>query len=217
MFYLAFSDQVFDCARDLFDGHRRIDTVLVEQIDTVGAQALQRGVSHCADMLWSTVEASPSGAGNQVDVETEFGGDHHLVADWLQGLAEQLFIAERSVGLGGVEQVHATFVGGADQFDHVLLVGGRAVDLSHVHAAKTECGHFQAIAQNAGFHWCLLVGNGGRSGSMTCVARLTFEVAVAYPFVHALHGFALLLALHHEPHQHLGLGCVTVEHGTAVA
>jgi hypothetical protein len=36
----------------------------------------------------------------------QLGGDHHLVAHRRQRLADQLFIGERAIDLGGVEEIH---------------------------------------------------------------------------------------------------------------
>ena len=40
-------------------------------------------------------------------LEAELGGDHHLVADRLQRLADHLLVRERAIDLGGVEEGHA--------------------------------------------------------------------------------------------------------------
>ena len=42
--HLALGDQLLDRARHLLDRHVRVDAVLVEEVDRVGAQALQRGL-----------------------------------------------------------------------------------------------------------------------------------------------------------------------------
>ena len=52
-----------------------------------------------------------------VDVQAELGGDHHLVADRGERLADELLVRERAVDLGGVEERDAALDGCADQGD----------------------------------------------------------------------------------------------------
>lgn len=103
-------------------------------------------------MLGPAVGAEAALAGLRVDVEAELGGDDHLAADRLQRLADQFLVGEGTVGLGGVEQGDAAVVGGMDELDHLLLVGGRAVHGGHAHAAQAEGGDFQVVSEFAGFH-----------------------------------------------------------------
>ena len=98
---LAFGDQVLDRARDVFHRHGRIDTVLIEQVDMVGPQALQRSLDHLADMLGPAIE--PDHLALLVDLEAELRADQNLVANRLQRLANQLLVDERTVALCGVE------------------------------------------------------------------------------------------------------------------
>jgi hypothetical protein len=41
MLHLALLDEVLDSAGNIFDGHLVIDTVLIEQVDDVGPEALE--------------------------------------------------------------------------------------------------------------------------------------------------------------------------------
>ena len=45
---LALPDQVLHRARDVLDGHVRIDAVLIEQIDAIGLEPLERGLGDLA-------------------------------------------------------------------------------------------------------------------------------------------------------------------------
>ena len=84
-------------------------------------------------------------------LEAELGGDHHLVADRLQRLADQLLVGERAIDLGGVEEGHAALESGADQADRVLRVGGRAVAVAQAHAAEAEGRDFQPLLPSCAF------------------------------------------------------------------
>ena len=49
--HLACLDQFLHRARHIFDGHVRIDAVLVEQIDGLDPQPLERGLGDLLDVL----------------------------------------------------------------------------------------------------------------------------------------------------------------------
>jgi hypothetical protein len=48
---LALSDQLFDRAGDVLDRDVRIDAMLIEKIDAVGAEALERGIDDRLDVF----------------------------------------------------------------------------------------------------------------------------------------------------------------------
>ena len=81
-----------------------------------------------------------------IEPEAELGGDHHLAAERSERFAHELFVRERAVDFGGVEERDAAFDGRADQRDHLLLVRGRAVAEAHAHAAEAEGRDFQVAA-----------------------------------------------------------------------
>ena len=56
MFDLAFRDQLFDGARHVFHRDRRIDPVLIEEVNVVFPKTFQRSVDHLADMFGLDVE-----------------------------------------------------------------------------------------------------------------------------------------------------------------
>ena len=124
--HLAFANQLLDRAGDIFDRHVGVDAVLIEQIDGVDLQSLERRLGHLPDVLGTAVEA-PLLSVLRIDVESEFGGDHHLTAERGQRFADELFVGERAVDFGGVEERDAAFDGRADQRDHLLLVDRRAI------------------------------------------------------------------------------------------
>ncbi len=51
-------DQFLHRAGNILDGHVRVDTVLVQHVDAVGAQAPQLGIDHLADVLGPAVAAT---------------------------------------------------------------------------------------------------------------------------------------------------------------
>ena len=107
---LALGDEVLDRARDILDRHAGIDAVLVEQVDGVDPQPLQRALAGGADAFGPARHALVA-PGIRIDVEAELGRDHHLVANRPQRLADQLLIGERPVDFSGVEEGHPALTG----------------------------------------------------------------------------------------------------------
>jgi hypothetical protein len=97
---LAFFDQALHGSCDILDRHLRIDTMLIEQIDTVNAQATQRVLGDLANVGGPAVETVRS----RFEVVAEFGGDYDIVPQELQRLADQFLIGEGAIDFGGVEE-----------------------------------------------------------------------------------------------------------------
>jgi hypothetical protein len=55
-------------------------------------------------VFWPAIEAWKG-----INVEPELGGDHHLLAEASQSFAHELFVQERAVDLGSVEECDADF------------------------------------------------------------------------------------------------------------
>jgi hypothetical protein len=85
------------------------------------------------------------------ELEAELRCDHDLVADRREGFADELFIRERPVGLGRVEERDPALEGRADERDHLLPVCSRAVTEAHAHAAEPD-GRDPQISKLARFH-----------------------------------------------------------------
>jgi len=58
---LALLNQVLHRARDVLDGHIRIDAVLVMQIDRVDLEPLERALDRLLDVLGRAVQGAPMG------------------------------------------------------------------------------------------------------------------------------------------------------------
>jgi hypothetical protein len=106
---LPFPNQILHRSGHVFDGHLRVNTVLIEQIDGLDLESLERGLSDLLDMLWPTIHAHLLPIGTKF--EPEFGGDHHLPTEGSKRFAHQFFIGERAVRFSGVEEGDAAFNG----------------------------------------------------------------------------------------------------------
>src|SRR3989441_6538859 len=90
------------------------------------------------DVRGPAVQAGPVRFALERGPEAELGGDRHAPAEGNERLAQELFVRERAVDLGGVEECDAAFDRRADQRDHLLLVRRRTVAKAHSHAAEAD-------------------------------------------------------------------------------
>ena len=58
MLHLALLDQLLHGARDVFDRHIRVDAVLIEQVDDVSLEALERSLGDLLDVLGPAIQTS---------------------------------------------------------------------------------------------------------------------------------------------------------------
>ena len=108
-------DEVADGAGDILDRHVGIDPVLVEQVDGLDAEPLQRALDRLADTLGPAVDAAVlrrvSGSMSKPNLVA--------ITTWSRNgperLADHLLVGERAIDLGGVEEGHAALDRGADQ------------------------------------------------------------------------------------------------------
>src|SRR5271154_4756583 len=114
MLNLTFVDQVPYCARNVFDGYIRVDAVLIEEIDHIGPEALERGLGDLADALGTAVESDIL-ACVLVNFPSELSGDDDLIAQRSECLADELLVGEGAIDLGRIEEGDATLDGCAKQ------------------------------------------------------------------------------------------------------
>jgi hypothetical protein len=131
-----------DRSRDLFDGHLRVQPVLIEQLDGFEAQPLQASLGSLPDSFGAAVKPGHLPA---LVVEAELGGDHHLVPHRGERFPRQFLIDEWPVSLGGIEQGDAPLHGLAGQLDHRLPIRVWAAMVVHPHAPEAEGRYFQRV------------------------------------------------------------------------
>ena len=133
MQHLAFGNQVFDRARHVLDRHGRINTVLIEKVDAIGAKALQAALNHFLDVRRPAVKPPCIG-----QIEAELGCDLDLVTHMLKRTADNGFTGVGAVDLGGVEERHALAMSLANDLNRVVDRGGRPVIGCKAHASKAQ-------------------------------------------------------------------------------
>ena len=127
--------------------------MLVEEIDHLDAQPLQRRVAHLADVLGPAVEARLL-LRLGVDIEAELCGNHHLIPHRLQRFTDHFLIGEGAIDLGGVEEGNAALYRRADQRDTLVLTERSGIAEVQPHAAEADGRDFQiTFSKFACFHF----------------------------------------------------------------
>src|SRR5260370_40224350 len=113
MLYLPFLNQILDRPSNIFDSHVRVNPMLIEEIDVVGLQSLERRFGDLLDVLGPAIHAELLAVGTKF--ETEFGGYHNLTAKGSERFAHKFFVCERAVHFSSVEERYAAFYGRSNQ------------------------------------------------------------------------------------------------------
>ena len=133
--YLSLLHQILDRAGDLFHRHVRIDTVLVQEVDTVCTQPPERPFHRTADMVGSAVEC---GRLAFLHAEAELRTDFYLVTERGECFADPLFAGIRSILLRRIEKGHTLVVSTPDQGNHIPFFIFPAIIAYHRQAAQTD-------------------------------------------------------------------------------
>jgi len=159
---LALRHEVLDRARNVFDRYRGIDSMLVEEIDAVGAEPLEHTFHDHFDVTGPAVEPWAPHASVLIDVPAELRCDYHLVSKRCYGLAEDSLRFMRAVRFGGVEERDATVEGRPNDVDHLGPVRHRRfIPAAHVLNAEANAGHLQASEFSPSGHSRCVAGGGG--------------------------------------------------------
>src|SRR5438552_7658342 len=111
--------------------------MLIEQIDGLDLEPLQRALNGLFDVLWPAVQASRMRIFPGVNLEPELGRDHHPVAHGGESLAHEFFTHERTVDFRGIEERDAAFDRSPNERNHLLPCPRHcAVTGTQPHAAK---------------------------------------------------------------------------------
>ncbi len=141
---LALRHQLLDGAGDVFDRDLRVDAMLIEEIDAVGAKTLEHALDRELDVVRAAVEARAPRARLRIDVPAELGGDDHLVPEGRDAFAQDPLDLMRAVGLGGVEERDTAVEGRPDDVEHLGPARDRRlIGAGHVLDAEADARDFQ--------------------------------------------------------------------------
>ena len=135
MLHLALLDQVLDSSRYVFNRNLVIDAMLIEQIDDIGPQALERRFGNLLNMLWTAVQPSLLAV---FDVESELGRDHYIFTKWSQRLAHEFFICVGTINLRCIEERDTALHRHANKRDPLLIVHRWTIAEAQAHAAESN-------------------------------------------------------------------------------
>src|SRR5450631_4900185 len=131
---LSLSDEVLHGAGHIFNRHIRVHAMLIEQINPVSLEALQRAVSDSPDPFRRAIQTF----GRNSVLEAEFRRDDDFVANRCQRLADEFFVRKRTVCFGRIEQGHAAVKCCTDYLDSLIPFERRAVAKAQPHASESK-------------------------------------------------------------------------------
>src|SRR5437588_10203941 len=94
MFDLAVLNEAFNGSGNVFDRNFVIYAMLVEEIDDIRLETLDRCLGNQLNVLWTAVQPSLLAV---FDVESELRRHYHLFAKWRRRFSEQFCLRERTI------------------------------------------------------------------------------------------------------------------------
>ena len=155
VFHLTFLNQLLHRSGDFFDWNVRIDTVLIEQVDDIGLETLQRSLGDLLDVLRAAIQPSLL-ASARIKLEPELGGDHHVPAVRSESFAHEFLVRKRAVDFSRIEERNPAFHCCPDDRDHLFRVSGRPVAKTHAHAPEPKSRNFQVAFSKFALLHCFL-------------------------------------------------------------
>src|SRR5258708_27931768 len=101
--YLALLDQLTYRPGHLLHRHFWIDTVLIQQVNVIGLQSLERAFDGLTEIL-RPARCFGADLLSVLEPKAKFGGDDHLVAPVLERPAGQLLAGGGTIALGRIEE-----------------------------------------------------------------------------------------------------------------
>ena len=140
---LACLDQLAEGADRLLDRCRRVDAVLVVDVDVVGPEADQRSLEGGTDVLRAVVLGCvPVAVGDH----PELCRQDHFGSAPRDRASDELLVRVGAVDLGRVDQGDPEVEGAVDRADRLSVVDARSrVVGRHAHAAEAEPRDLQAV------------------------------------------------------------------------
>ena len=112
MLDLALPNQILHRAGNVFDGHRRVNAMLIVEIDGIDLEPRQRPFDNCPDVLGTAIKETPALFVAGRGFPAELRRDHHLISERRERFADQFLIGKRAIDFGCVEESDAAFYRG---------------------------------------------------------------------------------------------------------
>ena len=97
MLNLALLDQLLHGSRHVFNGNLGVYAVLIEQIDGIDFEPLERAFDDLLNVLWPAIQATPSRFAVESRFVTKLGRYYYLPAEGQERVAHEFFICVRAI------------------------------------------------------------------------------------------------------------------------
>src|SRR5207247_3908711 len=101
---LAFLNQILPSARNIFDRTIQVDRMLIEEINGIDLETLERLFGNLLDVLRPAVQSVPLASVAGVGHPPEFRRDDDFSTKRREGFTDKFFIQQRAVDLSGIEE-----------------------------------------------------------------------------------------------------------------
>src|SRR5262249_13490939 len=127
-------------ADSLFDRRRRIDPVLVVEVDHLDAEALETRLARRAHVI--TLAADAEAAPVLASHDAELRGDHDAIAPAADRFAAELLVVADPLQFRRIEKIDAKVERAPKRRDRLVFVA-LPVELRHAHTAEPEARNSQ--------------------------------------------------------------------------
>src|SRR4051812_7479451 len=149
--HFALLNQFRHRADRVFDWRVGIHTMLVIKVDTFDTKPLETRFTSAANVIRLAVNVAGFGV-VWVTHKTKLRCQDGLIAMAFDGFADQFFVFEWAIHIGGVQQGHSEVERAVNGSDRLAVIAG-AVKFGHAHATKAQSGDAQpAVSQFTYFH-----------------------------------------------------------------
>src|ERR1700761_439618 len=135
---LAFPDKFLYRAGNVFDWNLQVNAMLIEEIQSIHFQTLERCLGHLPDVLGAAVGGIPLAAVGWIGLEAKLGRDHNLSTKRGQSFADQFLIHQRTIGLGRIEKGDTALYRSANYLDSFFFLRRWTKAGTQPHAAKAQ-------------------------------------------------------------------------------
>ncbi len=135
---LALVNEVLHGSRHVFDRDLGVHAVLIEEVDGIDPEPLERAFGRLRDVLRPAVQADPTRTPIGLELVGELGGYDDPPAEGEELFADEFFVGVRAIDFSSIEEGDPAIHGRMEKREHLVPVRKRSVGPAHSHAAEPD-------------------------------------------------------------------------------